>query len=348
LEKQTALGFDSMDAMRLTLGHDMSAGHACVTGPYLVTAETLSGPWIDRLNVFVEPRIKVLAHADEADVTEAFDVSGDPLPIVADRDGARWRDRRESRHSTLGDNAFDVSLPVPLPRAARIRGTVKAVVLSEQETVEIKDIAQAKATEHVVNGERYQVSLLKPAPDQWRVLLTVFNVTHADRFQMGPKVLDADGNATSLDGDSSMSGGGRLDLSLNCPQRPARGTPAKLKIFKKGQSVEIPLSPAKDAERTVDGRRYLVDVRSVVLGEWLVTLIAVPSDPASLGATDLQPVLLDAKGTPLDAREMVGGSTDVRIHFRQGPDCGPPAKLLLPTFKKTREVVIAFQFGYAK
>ena len=324
-------------------------GKVSIEGPFMVVADNSRGPMINSLKVLVEPRIRVLAHANEAKITKALDINGDPVPQPADegpiRVNARRRNAREFEESN--DNAFDVSLRTPVPRAGTLRGTVKVIVEAAEQVIVIDDITPAKDAERKVNGERYLLSTLNPEPGIWTVLLTVYNPEAvAGRPTLDATLVDANGKAFTSNGEGSFSNGKRIDFHKRFQQPAGVGAPVKLTVMRAGGPAEFPIAKAKDAERVVDGRRFMINVHNPEPAEWNLALWAFNTDPPTPGFGIFDPVLLDAKGRALSQSGRTGsGRSEQQIQFYQGPDCGPPAKLSLRLPKGTREVEIPFSFG---
>jgi hypothetical protein len=312
--------------------------------------------------VFVEPRLRVLAHARVPNITTALDINGEPVAVrdLAQAPPARnrvaaavaMRERSLELDEHAG-NAFPVPLPAPVPRTGRLVGTVRVVVQSDEQVVEINDVAPAKGAEVNLNGERYLLTALNPEPDDWLVHLTLFDHKAVrGRPQLSPELLDANGRAfRSQPRQGSGSKEGRLDVHWYFSQDPECGPPAKLTFVRDGRTVELPIVVAKDAERNVGGQRLFLSVLNPEPREWFVSLIAFNTNPPTPGFGELDPALLDAQGTALALNGKGSGGTtgrsNLELTFRQGPNCGPPAKLVLRMPKGTREIEIPFSFGRA-
>jgi hypothetical protein len=274
---------------------------------------------------------------------------GDGVQVAVARAAAGKAEARDL--DEFGGNAFDVQLPVSVPRAGRLKGTVRAVVVADEQLVEIKDIKAAKDAERKINGQRLLFSAMNLAPQEWLVILTIYDTKPvAANPQMNVRIVDGKGNVTTPGGNSMHSNGSRMDFSFEFRQRPDHGAPVKFTFVPPGGAgaIEIPFVAAKVIEHKVDAGRLLLNVLNPQQGQWFVTLVAEITDPKMPSFGELQPGLIDAKGNALALTGRTGGGggarSDQQLLFIQGPGAGPPVKLTLRMPKSTREIDIPFKF----
>lgn len=261
LEKQTGLFFDDVEEdMRLTdvvqRGQRLASGDVSINGPFLVLADATFGPTIQQLKVFVEPRIRVLAHAREPVIVEAVDVNGEPVDAEAPL-GMRLAEKivglRGARLELdeFGGNAFDLLLWTPVPRAGRLRGTARVVVMTEQEVVEIDGVAKANNVERNIAARRVLFNVMNPAPAEWYLTLMAFkaaagagapNAVGLNKTQI--EMLDAQGNPLGSSEHHMQAGDNRVVFNQEFKQGPNVGPPAKLRmtIAKATREVDVPFA----------------------------------------------------------------------------------------------------------
>ena len=151
-------------------------------------------------------------------------------------------------------------------------------------------------------------------------------------------------------------GGNAFDVRLPLDMTPHRIARLKgsvrAKVVLREEFIEIDdMAKANNAERVIDGRRFMVNLMTPEPGEHLVMLIAYDLAAPGAGATRIKPRLVDDAGRDFNAGGWGGGSNGKRVDyhfsFRDAPGCGKPSKLILPFPTETRDITIPFAFGKA-
>jgi hypothetical protein len=240
LEQQTDLTFrDWGNEMVLDRAEGAHArGPVFTQGPYKLVAVEMGMPGrYHELKVFVEPKLRILAHAMEADIDEAVDVQGQP--VAAQRFG-RGRDMH-----ARGGNAFDVRLGLDNTphRIAHLKGSVRANVVLREAVVEIDDMAKANNAERVIDGRRFMVNLMTPEPGEHLVTLIAYDLPAVAGgggvTQVKPKLVDDAGNEFTSGGWGGGGNGKRMTYHFTFRAAPACGKPAKLILPFPAETREI-------------------------------------------------------------------------------------------------------------
>jgi hypothetical protein len=253
LEEQTGLAVRDMgndmqlaDAMTGPRGKKRNA---CVAGPYMVVATENFGPdSIWEIVVFAEPRLNVLVHARQPDITEAVDKAGKPIDQVLANIVNNRRRGQPPEFDESGGNAFSLHLNQPLHNVGRVSGTVRAVIATKDTTLEIEDVAAARNVDKVVEGRRVLLNVINPEPNDWLLSLVVYNsnppVPGLEKMRIA--LTDAKGVALQPRGSSAQGGGDMPRMTwLLVYQQPANGgPPAKLSLTVPNETrqVEIPFA----------------------------------------------------------------------------------------------------------
>jgi hypothetical protein len=112
----------------------------CVSGPFRVVAE--DGPMpgsIASLKVFLEPKLKVLSHAQQARLLGRDDEHGKPLAHA-------WLDDRRADERIIGrsGDVLDVQLPFAglIQPIAHFKGTIPAVLIAREELIDVSPFGE--------------------------------------------------------------------------------------------------------------------------------------------------------------------------------------------------------------
>ena len=229
LEQQTDLALKDWGSEMVLDTAEAGRGHGPVftDGPFKVVAVGMGMPGrYHQLKVFVEPKLRILAYAIEADIEEATDAQGQAVaarPRLARGGGPDMHPR--------GGNAFDVRLPIDMmPRQiAHLKGSVRARLVVREDTVEIDDMAKANNVDQVIDGRRFMVNLMTPEPGEHLVTLIAFDMPVAPGgAHVKPRLVDDDGKEFNTGGRSSGSNGKRHDYHFTFRAAPGCGKPSKL------------------------------------------------------------------------------------------------------------------------
>jgi hypothetical protein len=215
------------------------------SGPFKVVAD---GRGIHSLTIFVEPRLRVLAYAREADVEKMVDTRpaaqrGFRPPEMPQPDFPQHLDPR-------GGNVFQVRLPhaAPMRDLVYLKGSVRASIARRERTIEIAgiDAANDGVLDRVINGQHVLMNLNSPEPGEFKVMLSVAhpdpppaNLDKTGLPRARPTLLDAAGNALSAPGGSTCASLDRVDFTWEFRATPPFGKPAKLVLSIPDQISEI-------------------------------------------------------------------------------------------------------------
>jgi hypothetical protein len=186
-----------------------------------------------QLKVFVEPKLRVLAYAMEADVEAAIDAQGQPVAVGGFMPrGGGIRAPGPHMHPR-GGNAFDVRLPLDITpqQIAHLKGSVRAKVLLREDVVEIDNMAKANNVDRVIDGRRFMVNLMTPEPGEHLVTLIAYELPAPAFIGAGiikAKLIDDDGDEFQAAGSGSSSNGKRLTCNFTFRDAPGCGKPSKL------------------------------------------------------------------------------------------------------------------------
>lgn len=228
LEAQTGLTMTDRARDMALARADMHqrGGQVYISGPFRVVADDFGAGMIHRLTVFVEPRLRVLGHAHEPEL-----------------DGADNDMRRGFRdHMMSGGNAFDVHISGG-GRREKLRGTIRATIMSREQKVEIDDIATANNVEKKVDGMRFMVNAMEAEPGDWVITLIAYKNDPAGALQqLKATLLDEQGHELSLGGHGSSGSEKRVAFQMNFLQRAGCGEPKKmiLQIPLQTEEIKIP------------------------------------------------------------------------------------------------------------
>ena len=198
----------------------------------------LDGRAMRRLTVFVEPRLRVLAYAPDADVEKLVEARPGHPHGIRHPDIVR-PDLRQHLHGR-GGNVFDVSLPhwVAPHDLVYVKGSVRARMARRERQFEIGGIDKANdggVVDQLINGQRALMNLSSPEPGEFKVMLSIAhsNPPPADLEKDGlrharPTLLDAAGNALSTPGGATYSSPQRVHFTCQFKATPNFGKPAKI------------------------------------------------------------------------------------------------------------------------
>jgi hypothetical protein len=244
LQEQTGLAFQDMGReLNLAEAHGRPEGDesVCITGPFMVVADENSGPMIHQLKVFIEPRIRVLGHVREPNIAQALDINGEPIPQPAEQRVPR-PNRKE--FDSIGGNVFDLTLSNPVPRVGLIRGTVRILVQTAEQTIEIDAVAKANNVTKIVGGHRIMLNAMNVDPGEWFITLVLYNANRDGKPmpRIEPYLTDERGRLLTQQGYGSSGSGQRVSLHMDFKQGPHCGPPAKLTVNlpAASQEIEIP------------------------------------------------------------------------------------------------------------
>ena len=216
-----------------------------ISGPFLVTADYHTATRsVDRLQVFVDPRIPLLSYQMGAEIDDAADPQPQNLQGLVRR--PRQRDPIIGNFRPAMGNSFSVRLDSAEP-AARLRGTIRAVVATREETIQFNGIAQPKHIEKKLGPRQVVVDVTCPKPDRWEVRVTASNTDPPTpgTVEMRTKVLNAAGEIMVPDGQGSQGSREQIEFHMGLPAPPpigAAGPPDKLILTfpLEAQEVQIP------------------------------------------------------------------------------------------------------------
>jgi hypothetical protein len=256
LEKQTGVFPESFgDQMRLTdrrMGGFGKQRDVCISGPFMVVSDNTFPTMMTELSVFVEPRLRVLGHAAEPTIDEATDANGNPMtpdnraaaalpPAMAAR---MARAAGAGRIDQFGGNGFRLHLRRPIPRGGFVRGSARVYLVTENQTVEIDNVAKANNVERIVDGRRFLLNAMNVDPGQWMITLVVYQADGPAQNMMNLplELLDEKGNALTVRGRGANGGEKRVVFNNEYVQGPNVGPPAKLRMVvpKKSREIDIP------------------------------------------------------------------------------------------------------------
>ena len=200
-----------------------------LNGPFMVVADPGFGAGTyHTFRVYVEPRLRVLAHAPEPELSLVTDAAGNPIPSPLPPQMLAMRRVRQLEEG--GGNAFDIRLMMPLPRVGHIKGTERIVVLTREQTIEIPHIDKANNLEKTVEGRRFMLNAMNPEAGDWIITLIAYNTNPptSGLTQTRMRLVDDGGNDFQSNGMGSSSSDSRVVLNQEFRQGPNAGVPAKL------------------------------------------------------------------------------------------------------------------------
>jgi hypothetical protein len=257
LEAQTGLFPRSMgDQMRLSerrMGgiNNGRKREVCVTGPFMVTTDD-TFPMLTEIKVFVEPRVRMIGHAAEPKIEEVTDEKGNPVALDGFGRGGRMPQQmvaaiaaRGARMEQSGGSAFSMRLMRPIPAGGSVRGSLKVSVMTEDQTIEIADVAKASNVDRVIDGRRILLSTTKIEPSDWYITLAVYDTNPPTPGLSGMRldILDTNGRPLKFGGMRGMSSSSKAFVLCNaCVQGPNDGPPATLRMLlpKKSREIDVP------------------------------------------------------------------------------------------------------------
>ncbi len=218
---------------RMTLQQGSSPywnGPSVTSGPFLIVANRiyrsnsveLSNPGNVQhdfqltLSAFVEPKIKVVQSSYNVNVTEAVDEKGNSL-VTANR----MYDGMSSGQQWMWNMSANLNYPENAGKTiTKFKGSVKFMVQTKSETLDVPDILTVKNLQKTVAHRRMLVKECKKNGDQFEVSMTIYRdgMSAADwNAIQNPgytvRLLDKEGRSLSANGWGG--GGGGNEMSYN-------------------------------------------------------------------------------------------------------------------------------------
>lgn len=218
----------------------------CVTGPFMVTTNDAFA-MLTEINVFVEPRVRVIGHSAEPKIEEVTDQNGNPVVLGGLGRAGRMPQQMVAPIASgpLGGSAFSVRLPRTIPPGGSVRGSLNVSVMTEDQTIEIADVAKASNVDRVIDGRRILLSTTKVEPSDWYIILAVYDTNPPTPGLSGMHldILDTNGRPLKFGGMRGMSTSSKAFVFCNaCVQGPNDGPPATLRMVlpKKSREIDVP------------------------------------------------------------------------------------------------------------
>jgi hypothetical protein len=170
-----------------------------------------------QLQVYCEPKVKILRYTYQPEIDEAVDDKGNSLRNA--QNGGGYASGRQS--------VWSISVPLTYPqnpgeRIAKLKGTLRMSVQTRSETLEVTDLASFKPLSRTVGGRRVQIaSFRKTGNNQVHAKLIVHRdgmdqqvlVDLANNPQ-AVQLLDKDGKPWRYAGGGSSTTGDRLEMDI--------------------------------------------------------------------------------------------------------------------------------------
>jgi hypothetical protein len=236
------------------------------SGPFLVMGDEMSTAFgeLHGLKVLLEPRIKVVSHASQPEFAPAAGGAGGGGAGGGGADGALMRLRRArgglvgggrpgaaavaaAGEALVGDrnHGFDLHFVDAPAGDGPVKGIIRALVVTREQTIEFDNIAKANNVEKVVEGRRVMLNAMNPAPGQWFITAVLYNTvppSPGGLFSAKFTLLDAKGGVLQNHGHSAGGGEQYVAFSLEFKAGPNVGPPVKLRLTLPAETreVEIP------------------------------------------------------------------------------------------------------------
>jgi hypothetical protein len=242
LNKQTHLAPSNFPrSSELCEDHQQSLrSPASIHGPFMVLIDdTFGGRAINRLTVYVEPRLQVLSHAREAKVALATDEDGETIAVAP-------RDR--SDFDCMDGNVFSVDVPLDRQfgdtRAAHLKGSVRVKLAAGQGSLEIDNALAANNIRRDLDNLRFMINVMTVDDGEYLVKMLVSNEgpNAEGMMKFDVSLVDANGRALAQGGMNGGGGGKGWGATYHFQQGTANGPPSKLviKYPAKSRDVEVP------------------------------------------------------------------------------------------------------------
>ncbi|MFI5379057.1 MAG: hypothetical protein ACHRHE_07165 [Tepidisphaerales bacterium] len=264
------------------MGGNIMANPASIHGAFMTvitqlqrlnTADLADLPKINRnlmmnINVYVEPKVKIVKWFSVPDMAEAVDEKGNSLlaPAVAAAQAPPVQRAAWSYGRGIGWMAVPLAYPPGAgEKIASLRGKIRAVVQTKGEKLEIAEVMKAENVEKSAGGRRITLKGVKRL-NEWQYQATIVFYRGAMDDQQfrdllsnpGMQLVDADGqefmSAGGQWGGVWMNGGGMVFQPGGAPN-PAPAGPAaeqtetevKLMFYRQGRMGQAgaPAEPAK-------------------------------------------------------------------------------------------------------
>jgi hypothetical protein len=229
---------------RMTLSRGTSVswnGPTVTSGPFLIVANRISrSNAVDlanpanvqtdfsmSLSAFCEPKVRVIGSSYNVKVDEAVDDKGNALTsneFVYDNmnNGQQWMWNLTARLKYPQDNAGK--------RIQRLKGSVKFLVQTRSESLDIPDVLAAKNVTQNVGGRRIVLKEVKKNGEQYDVQMSIFrdglNAQEWNALQYpgyAVRLLDKEGRALTSHGWGGGGGGNEMSYNFNFSKQNFHG-----------------------------------------------------------------------------------------------------------------------------
>jgi hypothetical protein len=229
---------------------------ASINGAFMVVATSISrSNYVDlanpqninrglnlQLQVYTEPKVRVIGYSYQPELEEAADDRGNSL-LAGGRERFMGREMNNARGWIWNVNcALQYPTANPGQKITKLRGKLRFTVPTRTETVEVADVMKARdISRKTAGGRRFMLKEVRRVSDrnyQVSVVLYRDNMDQQKFFQLiqapGVRLFDAQGREFNYNGVNRSGAGDQADAVLNFFARPrddggaGPGEPAKL------------------------------------------------------------------------------------------------------------------------
>lgn len=222
-------------------------GPSVTSGPFLIVANRLyrsnsvdlANPGIVQhdfnmsLSAFAEPKVKVVQSSYNVHVEEAVDDKGNSLVNTN-----RMYDGMSSGQQWMWNLTASLNYPekeAAGKKIARFKGSVKFLVQTKSETLDVPDVLTVKNLQKTVANRRMLIKEVKKNGEQYEAQMTLYrdSMSQADWNSMqnpgySVRLLDKDGRALSANGWGGGGGGNEMTYTWNFTRNSWGGDEGKV------------------------------------------------------------------------------------------------------------------------